>query len=239
MDEMPRPGEKVVPRTAPARPDEIPARFLLLPSSESPPSPADETTMRRPRITLRAVVIGIALAEGAVLIGLGVYLAASDQALVIDLVPRATLRAAEESARLTIPVAGVREEELKDSWGAARSGGRAHKGVDIFAPAGTPVLAAAEAVLVRADTTGAGGNALYLRGMDGRTVYYYAHLQRFRAGLRPGDLVRRGEVIGFVGSTGNVSGSPHLHFGVSVVADPNRVGRGRDLNPYPLLRGGR
>jgi hypothetical protein len=139
-------------------------------------------------------------------------------------------------AGLTIPVAGVRAAELKDTYGDPRSGGRAHKGVDIFAAEGTPVLAADAGVVVQRDSGGAGGIALYQRGLDGRTIYYYAHLSGYRAGLKVGDLVRAGDTLGYVGSTGNVSGSPHLHFAVFTVTDPNRWARGRDLNPYVLLR---
>ena len=189
----------------------------------------------RPRLSLRTAVIAAALLEAGLLIGLAIYLAVSGRALVIDVQSREERWRAEASGALAIPVAGVRAQDLKNTWGEARSGGREHKGIDIFAARGTPVLAAAAGVIIRHDTAGAGGIAVYERDLDGRTVYYYAHLDRVRPGLKPGDLVRQGDVIGFVGSTGNVSGSPHLHFGVSTVTDPNRLSSGRDLNPYPLL----
>lgn len=188
----------------------------------------------RPRLTLRTAAIAAALLELGLLIGLAVYLAVADRALVITFPRRDELRRQAE-AGLTIPVAGVRAEELKNTWGAPRSGGRTHKGVDIFAARGTPVLAAAAGVVVQRDSGGAGGISLYQRGLDGRTIYYYAHLNGIRAGLKVGDLVRAGDTLGYVGSTGNVSGSPHLHFAVFTVADPNRWWRGRDLNPYDLL----
>ncbi len=188
----------------------------------------------RPRITLRAAVVGIALLEVGLLVGLAVYLAAGDRALVVAFPRREALRR-EADPGLVIPVAGVRVEELRDTYGDARSGGRAHTGVDIFAATGTPVLAAAASVVVQHDSAGAGGIALYARGLDGRTVYYYAHLTGVRAGLKVGDLVRAGDTLGYVGSTGNVSGSPHLHFGIFTVTHPNRLVRSRELNPYPLL----
>ena len=194
--------------------------------------------MRR-RPSLRAVVIGVALAEAAALLGVLVYLAATERVLVVRFATREELRRDGTSAPMAIPVAGVRAEELKDTYGAPRSGGRAHKGVDIFAARGTPVVAAAAGVLVHRDSAGAGGIALYQRDLDARTIYYYAHLDRVRSGLKVGDLLRQGDTIGYVGSTGNVSGSPHLHFAVFTVTDPNRWWRGRDLNPYPLLRGQR
>ena len=191
--------------------------------------------MKMPRITLRGAVIGVALAEVALIVGLAVYLAASDRVLTIGFPTRESL-VRQTSAEMVIPVAGVRREELKDTYGAARSGGRAHKGVDIFAKQGTPVRAAAEGVIVKRDSNAVGGLSIYQRGTDARTVYYYAHLHGYRPGLKEGDLVRPGDVIGYVGSTGNVSGSPHLHFAVFTVTDPNRWWKGRDLNPYDLLR---
>lgn len=190
----------------------------------------------RPRLSLRNAVITAALVEGGLLLGLALYLAVTGRALVIAFPTREERWRAEASAGLAIPVAGVRVEELKDTWGEARSGGRVHRGIDIFAPRGTPVVAAAAGIVVQRDTAGAGGIAVHQRDLDGRTVYYYAHLDRHRPGLKEGDLVRQGDVIGYVGSTGNVSGSPHLHFAVFTVTNPNHLARGRELNPYPLLR---
>jgi murein DD-endopeptidase MepM/ murein hydrolase activator NlpD len=192
--------------------------------------------MRRPRLSFRNVVIAAALVQAGLLLGLLIYLAASDRALVVSIPSREERWRAEASAGLVIPVAGVRAAELKNTYGAARSGGRAHKGVDIFAAKGTPVVAAAAGVIVKRDSNAVGGISVYQRDLDARTIYYYAHLNGWRAGLKEGDLVRQGDVIGYVGSTGNVSGSPHLHFAVFTVIDPNRWWKGRDLNPYTLLR---
>jgi peptidoglycan LD-endopeptidase LytH len=139
------------------------------------------------------------------------------------------------TSRLLIPVAGVRSSDLKDTYGAARSAGRKHKGIDIFAAVGTPVLAPADAIVVERRNNALGGISLYLRDLDGATIYYYAHLSAYRAGLKEGHLVRRGAVVGYVGRTGNVVGSAHLHFGVYTVTDPNRWWTGHDFNPYQLL----
>ncbi|HEY0025427.1 MAG TPA: M23 family metallopeptidase [Longimicrobium sp.] len=193
--------------------------------------------MKMPRVTLRGAVIGVALVEVALIVGLAIYLATADRVLTIGFPTRASLVVpAAEAAGLTVPVAGVLRSELKDTYGAARSGGRSHKGVDIFAKQGTPVVAAAEGVIVKRDSNAVGGISVYQRGSDARTIYYYAHLHGYRPGLKEGDLVRPGDVIGYVGSTGNVSGSPHLHFSIHTVTDPNRWWKGRDLNPYHLLR---
>jgi peptidoglycan LD-endopeptidase LytH len=192
----------------------------------------------RVRLSFRRAALAVGLVELTLLVGLVAYLALSGKALVVAFPAREELRRAEASPRLVVPVAGVRADELADTYGARRSGGRAHKGVDISAPRGTPVLAAAAGVIVQRDSSAAGGISLYERDLDGRTIYYYAHLDRYRPGLKEGFLVQQGEVIGYVGSTGNVTGSPHLHFAVFTVADPNRWWRGKDLNPYKLLRGG-
>jgi murein DD-endopeptidase MepM/ murein hydrolase activator NlpD len=188
-----------------------------------------------PRVTLRGATIGVALAEVALIVGLAIYLAAADRVLTIGFPTRESLVRREDATGLTIPVAGVLRSELKDTYGAARSGGRSHKGVDIFAKQGTPVVAAAEGVIVKRDSNAVGGISVYHRGSDARTIYYYAHLHAYRPGLKEGDLVRPGDVIGYVGSTGNVTGSPHLHFSIHTVTDPNRWWKGRDLNPYDLL----
>src|SRR4051812_41303072 len=188
----------------------------------------------RIRITWLGTAVAVALTITAAGLALVIYLAASGREMVIAFRPRGTHAAAAETPRLIVPVAGVRREELRDSYGAARSGGRAHLGVDIMARDGTPVLAAATGTIVKRDSSGLGGISLYQRDLDGTTIYFYAHLSRYAAGIKEGDLVRQGDLIAYVGHTGNAQASaPHLHFGVYTVADPNRWWHGRDLNPYP------
>lgn len=141
-------------------------------------------------------------------------------------------------AQLLVPVSGIRPEQLHDSFDAARSGGRTHEAIDIPAPRGTPVLAAADGVIARMSQSALGGTTLYQRDADGRTVYYYAHLSGYARGVRVGREVKRGEVIAYVGDTGNAGpGNYHLHFGVTIVTDRKRVYGGVAVNPYPLLRG--
>jgi murein DD-endopeptidase MepM/ murein hydrolase activator NlpD len=175
-----------------------------------------------------------ALIEGAAAAGVLVYLAATGREVVLSVRSKEAQQAAERE--IIIPVAGVRRAELRDSFHAPRSGGRQHLGIDIMAPEGTPVLAAAGGVIVKRDSSALGGISLYERGMDGTTLYFYAHLSRYAPTIDEGDLVRQGDVIAYVGHTGNASASaPHLHFGVYTVTDPNRWWHGRDLNPYLLL----
>lgn len=194
--------------------------------------------MRIRRLRAREVAIAAVLVEAVVVTGVSVYLLATDQVVTVGFGPRVSPTPAESAAKLIIPVAGVRADELRNTYGAARSGGRRHKGVDIKAPRRTPVLAAAEGTLVKRDSNAVAGRALYQRDADGRTIYYYAHLDGYKPGLKEGDLVRQGDVLGYVGDTGNaVPGDYHLHFAVFTVTDPNRWWRGRDLNPYKLLTG--
>jgi murein DD-endopeptidase MepM/ murein hydrolase activator NlpD len=141
------------------------------------------------------------------------------------------------SSKLLIPVQGVRPEQLQDTFSDARSEGRRHDAIDIIAPRGTPVLAAADGRVIKLFQSEKGGITLYQLGTDERTVYYYAHLDRYADGLAEGHFARRGETIAYVGDTGNATpGNHHLHFQVYTVADPKKFWNGENLNPYELLR---
>lgn len=140
---------------------------------------------------------------------------------------------------LVIPVPGVRPEQLIDTYTQARSGGRTHDAIDIPAPGGTPVIAAADGTIVKFFDSERGGITIYELSQDKHFVFYYAHLQRRADGLHEGDGVKSGQIIGFVGDTGNAgAGNYHLHFAISVVENPKDFWHGRDINPYPLLRYG-
>jgi murein DD-endopeptidase MepM/ murein hydrolase activator NlpD len=141
------------------------------------------------------------------------------------------------SAALLIPVAGVRPEQLRDTFQEARSEGRVHDAIDIPAARGTPVLAAADGRIVKFFNSEKGGITIYQLSTDEKLVYYYAHLERYADGLAEGRFARRGEVIAYVGDTGNAGpGNYHLHFSVATIADPKRYWTGTNINPYPLLR---
>ena len=138
---------------------------------------------------------------------------------------------------LIIPVAGVRPDQLLDTFDDARSEGRVHDAIDIMAPAGTPVLAAAAGKIVKLFQSERGGTTIYQLSADEKTIYYYAHLQGYANGLAEGNVVRQGDVIAYVGDTGNAGvGNYHLHFSISAVSDPKRYWEGTAINPYPLLR---
>lgn len=128
---------------------------------------------------------------------------------------------------LPVPVQGVRAAMLADTFGAPRPGGRRHHGIDIFAKRGTPVTAPVGGVVLRTGQNRLGGNVVWLLG-PGQQVHYFAHLDRFGA-FDAGDVVKAGEVLGYVGSTGNAQGTPpHLHYGI--YARP-----GGAVNPFPIL----
>ena len=149
-------------------------------------------------------------------------------------------QASPATTELLIPVAGVRPEQLRDTFQEARAEGRTHDAIDIPAPRGTPVLAAADGRIVKLFQSKPGGTTLYQLGTDNKTVFYYAHLDHYADGIIEGRTVRRGDVIAYVGDTGNAgAGNYHLHFSILIVQDPKRYWEGTNINPYPLLRGGR
>jgi murein DD-endopeptidase MepM/ murein hydrolase activator NlpD len=137
---------------------------------------------------------------------------------------------------LLIPVANVSASQLHDTFNQARSEGREHDAIDIMAPQGTSVLATTDGVVIKLFQSDRGGMTLYELDPSGRYVYYYAHLMRYAEGVAEGRQLRRGEVIAYVGDTGNAgAGNYHLHFAISKVASPHQWSGGDPINPYPLL----
>jgi murein DD-endopeptidase MepM/ murein hydrolase activator NlpD len=141
---------------------------------------------------------------------------------------------------IAIPVAGIKPEALADTYTQSRSGGaRIHNAIDIMAPHGTPVVAAAPGTVEKIyDSKGGGGLTVYVRSPDKRWMFYYAHLQGYAPGLKEGQAVKQGDAIGTVGSTGNANpAGPHLHFAVNKMAAGEKWYDGTPINPYPLLAG--
>ncbi|MBC5782312.1 M23 family metallopeptidase [Ramlibacter sp. USB13] len=138
--------------------------------------------------------------------------------------------------RLAVPVQGVLRTRLKDSFHGRRGKGRRHEAIDIMAPWGTPVVAADDGRIEKISRNAGGGLALYQADDSGRFVYYYAHLAGYADGLREGQQVRRGDVIAYVGATGNASPTaPHLHFAVMLHTPRLRWRDAQMVNPYPAL----
>lgn len=143
----------------------------------------------------------------------------------------------ENVPNLIIPVAGTAATALHDTFNEARSAGRAHQAIDIMAAQDTPVLAAADGEIARLFVSELGGNTVYQYSADKRFIFYYAHLARYATGLAAGQKVKQGDVLAYVGDSGNAgAGNFHLHFSIWRVTDPKRYWDGENLNPYPLLR---
>lgn len=141
--------------------------------------------------------------------------------------------------KLMIPVVGVKREQIRDTYNDARSNGRVHNANDIMAPGGAAVVACTDGEIAKFFDSVRGGITIYQYSRDRKFVYYYAHLQKRADNLKEGDFVRQGTVIGYVGDTGNSgAGNYHLHFAVTILADPKNVFKGTDVNPYPLLKEG-
>jgi len=141
---------------------------------------------------------------------------------------------------LAVPVVGIRPEQLSDTYDDARGQGRRHDAIDIMAPEGTPVIAAADGTVEKLFNSARGGITIYERSIDGNWVYYYAHLSAYAPGLHEGQQLKRGQVIARVGHTGDASAAgPHLHFAVNRMAPGERWWNGTPINPYPLLAGNR
>jgi len=138
---------------------------------------------------------------------------------------------------LIIPVAGVRPYQLHDTFSESRSEGRVHDAIDIPAPLGAAVLAAADGTIIKLFYSERGGTTIYQLSTDNKFIYYYAHLSRYAEGLTEGHFAKQGETIAYVGDSGNAgAGNYHLHFSIALISDPKRYWEGVNINPYPLLK---
>ena len=145
--------------------------------------------------------------------------------------------AAQDTAYLSMPVAGVSRETLRDSWGDPRENGlRAHHGTDIPAASMTPVLAAASGVVEKLFQSKAGGTAIYIRAPQRDCIFDDAHLAGYARNIREGQAVKTGDTIGYVGDTGDAGpGNYHLHFGLTRTVAGDRWYQGNDVDPFPYL----
>ena len=141
---------------------------------------------------------------------------------------------------LIIPVRGVDASRVRDSYTASR-GGRTHDAVDIMAARGTPVIAADSGTIIKLRQNEAGGITIYQLDHAEHFIYYYAHLDRYQEGLAEGMVIRQGDVLGFVGTTGNAPpDTPHLHFQVMLYRGHGQYWGGDPINPHPYFtRSGR
>jgi peptidoglycan LD-endopeptidase LytH len=146
-------------------------------------------------------------------------------------------RAPELAGRsLAIPVQGVTPDALTRSFEDPRGGGRAHQAIDILAPRHTAVVAAEDGTIARLFQSRAGGITIYQFDPSEQFCYYYAHLERYADGLVEGQRVKKGQVLGYVGTSGNAPpGTPHLHFAVYRLTPDKRWWEGTPIDPYDLL----
>lgn len=141
------------------------------------------------------------------------------------------------TAVLQIPVPGFTAGQLRDSFTDPRGGGRVHEAMDIMAPTGTPVVAVDDGTIVKLFTSKPGGLTIYQFNPAGELAYYYAHLDRYAAGLEEGQSVHRGDLIGYVGASGNANpAAPHLHFAIFRLGPEREWWTGTPINPYPLFQ---
>lgn len=141
------------------------------------------------------------------------------------------------SRKLMVPVHNVKPSQLRDTYNAPRSGGRAHLALDVMARRGTPVVSADNGIVRRISYNNLGGRTVYVVDHAGRFVHYYAHLDRYAPGLHEGQRVLRGDLIGTVGTTGNApKNAPHLHYQLLRYNDARMWWTGDPVNPIPYLR---
>ena len=143
---------------------------------------------------------------------------------------------ATKPGTLLVPVQGVAASELTDTFYQPRAQQRQHEALDIMAPAGTPVRAVADGKVAKLFQSEPGGLTLYQFDPGEQYAYYYAHLQRYADNISEGMQVKRGQVIGYVGATGNADpAAPHLHFAVNALTPEKQWWKGTPLNPFPLM----
>ncbi len=135
-----------------------------------------------------------------------------------------------------MPIAGLKPANILDTFNDTRGSGRKHEATDILSPRGTPILAMDEGNVVKLFTSKLGGLTVYQFDNQGAYCFYYAHLDRYAEGLKEGMLLRKGDKLGYVGSTGDADAkTPHLHLAINKLATDKHWWQGSPLNPYPIL----
>ena len=160
----------------------------------------------RPR-TLKLTIARSSILAGMLLLG---FISADEISMYIRY---RSLINKPPDAKISIPIRGIRVQQIADTWGAARGADRKHEGQDIFAPRNTPIYSATEGYILDVGENALGGRTVSVIGAGGR-IFYYAHLQAY-GDLREGDAVTTSSIVGYVGTSGNAAGTPpHLHFAV-------------------------
>lgn len=147
--------------------------------------------------------------------------------------PSADLR----ERNLTLPVQGIKRDELTDTFNDMRGSSRRHEALDVIAPRNTPVLAVEDGTIAKLFLSDAGGITIYQFDPASQYAYYYAHLERYADGVKEGQQVKRGQVLGYVGTTGNAPrDTPHLHFAIFKLGNDKKWWQGTPVDPYSVLK---
>lgn len=173
-------------------------------------------------------------------LGLSVAAACGVTAAAVAVAPSGSVAGTPASPpALLLPVQGISAKQLRDTFDEGRDGEkRGHEAIDILAPRGTPVLAVDDGRIAKLFLSSPGGITIYQFDPSGQFAYYYAHLDRYSAGLAEGQTVRRGSVIGYVGFTGNTTpDTPHLHFAIFRLGPEKQWWKGEPINPFGYLGG--
>lgn len=138
---------------------------------------------------------------------------------------------------LTLPVQGIKREQLQDTFNDMRGTSRRHEALDVLAPRNAPVLAVEDGTIAKLFLSDAGGITIYQFDPSSSYAYYYAHLERYADGLKEGQQVKRGQVLGYVGTTGNAPrDTPHLHFAIFKLGEDKKWWQGIPIDPYSVLK---
>ena len=221
------PGDRPapVPPTVPATPPVIePGATVPAPAL----TPAQAAPAEQPRTASTAApgIPGAGKASGDSLAGMQAMEASGTGGLV----------ASGGGASLLIPVAGVKPAQIQDTYSQPRGSERMHEALDIMAPIGTPVYAVADGKIAKLFNSKPGGLTIYQFDPSEKYSYYYAHLDHYATALKEGQQVKRGDLIGYVGATGNADpAAPHLHFAMFELLPEKNWWQGKPINPYPLL----
>jgi murein DD-endopeptidase MepM/ murein hydrolase activator NlpD len=219
--QMPRDAQPVGADALQGTAPEAPARTASMPAASPASAPAQAAPVEAATVPVATVALDSSVS--AVVVP-----APADMA---DL-PRSAV------SGLLIPVVGVKPRDLTDTFTQARGSGRVHDAIDIMAARGTPVVAANDGHVVKLFTSEPGGLTVYEFDPDNRVIYYYAHLDGYASGLAEGQVLHRGDPVGFVGSTGNASAdAPHLHFEVEILGPEKQWWHATSINPYGRFEG--
>jgi len=212
-------ADKIAAATQPAAAPSVTVATAGNPAVTAPPAaPAAATAAAPEADSAHEVPAGSLPAVGAAMTGIG------------------STAAAGSGAALLIPVAGVKLTQIADTYTQPRGTERMHEALDIPAPLGTPVYAVVDGKIAKLFTSKPGGLTIYQFDPAEKYSYYYAHLDHYATTLKEGQQVKRGDLIGYVGTTGNANPSaPHLHFAMFELGPEKNWWQGKPVNPYPLL----